>query len=408
MSTFHYKAVRQTGEIVEGDLEAVDRERALAGLAEMGCVPIKVDLGSGASVSNLLSMDVFGGGSGRIAQRDIMIVTREIATLLDAGVELERALGIIVDLAERPALRDLFRDILEEVRGGSALSDALEKRADKFPRSYVGMVRAGESGGTLAVVMDRIAVFLESSHAARENLRSALIYPILLLVMAVIAVGVMVSVVIPQFEPLFAGAGKELPLLTRLMLSASDGVERYGLIVLGLGAVGVVWFRQRLRKPATRLLWHRRMLSAPLMGGLLLKSDIGSFARTLGALLRNGVSTLAAFAIVRETVSNAYLAEEFGQAAERIQSGTTISDALVSIPHFPALAAHLVRVGEETGRLEDMLDRMAQIYEDDTRRAVQRMLAILLPGLTALMGLFIAAIIASIFLAIVSVNQLAF
>lgn len=408
MSTFHYKAVRQTGEVIEGDLDAADRDGALNSLADMGYVPIRVDQSGGASISRILSADVFGGRSHRIAQRDIMIVTREIATLLNAGVELERALDIIVDLAERAAIRDLFHDILQEVRGGAALSDALEKRAEKFPRSYVGMVRAGEAGGTLAIVFDGIAAYLESAHAARENLRSALIYPTLLLVMAVIAVAVMVSVVIPQFEPLFASSGKELPLLTRLMLTASDAVERYGLVVLLLGAAGTVLFRQRLRNPEARLVWHRRMLSVPLVGGLMLKSDIARFARTLGTLLRNGVATLAAFAIVRETISNAYLAEGFGQAAERVQSGVTISEALVSVPRFPKLAAHLVRVGEETGKLEDMLDHMAQIYEDDSRRAIQRLLSVLLPGLTALMGLFIAAIIASVFLAIVSVNQLAF
>jgi len=269
------------------------------------------------------------------------------------------------------------------------------------------MVRAGEAGGSLPVVFDRLATFLETAHASRENLRSALIYPIILLVMALIAVAVMVSVVIPQFQPLFAGAGKELPLLTRIMLGASGAVEQYGLAMLLLVAVAALLFRQRLRNPAAGFAWHRGLLSLPLAGGLMLKADVARLARTLGTLLRNGVTTLAAFAIVRETLSNAWLAEGIGHAAERVQSGATISDALVSIPGFPDLAAHLVRVGEETGRLEDMLDRMADIYEDDTQRAIQRLLSVLLPGLTALMGLFIAAIIASIFLAIVSVNQLA-
>jgi general secretion pathway protein F len=226
--------------------------------------------------------------------------------------------------------------------------------------------------------------------------------------MAILAVGVMVSVVLPQFEPLFAGAGKELPLLTRIMLTASDAVESYGLIaLLVLLAVGMV-LRQRLQVPEIRYKWHRRFLALPLVGELMVKIDIARFARTLGTLMQNGVATLAAFTIVRETVANAFLAKGVGDAADRIQSGATISDALVEMSHFPDLAAHLIRVGEETGRLEDMLIRLAGIYEDDTRRTVQRLLAILLPGLTALIGLFIAAIITSIFLAIVSVNQLAF
>lgn len=408
MNVFHYKAARQTGEVVEGDLEAVDRDGALNNLTEMGYLPIRVDPAAGTSIVGILSTDILGGRWARVTQRDIMIVTREIATLLDAGIELERALGIIIDLGEHAAICDLFRDILEEVRGGAALSDALEKRADKFPQSYVGMVRAGEAGGTMPAVFERIAAFLESAHVARENLKSALIYPVLLLVMAVVAVGIMVSVVIPQFTPLFASAGRQLPWLTRVMLATSNGVQQYGIAILLLATVGGILFRRRLRSPAVRLEWHRRLLSVPLMGTLILKTNTARFGRTLGTLLRNGVTTLAAFAIVRETISNAYLAHGLGQAAERIQSGATISDAIGSIPRFPDLAAHLIQVGEETGKLEDMLDRMATIYEDDTRRAVQRLLAILLPGLTALMGLFIAAIMASVFLAIISVNQLAF
>lgn len=408
MSSFRYKAVRQSGEVVEGHLDAPDRQGAVSQLADMGYVPIRVDAAGGSSVANLLSTNLFGSGAGRISPRDIMIVTREIATLLDAGVELERALDIVLDLSERPALRTLFKEILEDVRGGAALSDALEKRAEKFPPSYVSMVRAGEIGGALPAVFERIASYLESAHASRENLRSALIYPVILLVMAILAVAVMVTVVLPQFEPLFTGAGKELPLLTQIMLTASDVVEQYGLFALLAAVIGWFVFRQHLRNPEVRYVWHRRVLSLPLAGGLLLKLDVARFARTLGTLMQNGVATLAAFAIVRETVANAFLARGMGEAAERIQSGATISDALVEVPHFPDLAAHLIRVGEETGRLEEMLVRLASIYEDDANRSIQRLLSILLPGLTAFIGLFIAAIIASIFLAIVSVNQLAF
>lgn len=408
MSSFRYKAVRQSGEVVEGHLDAPDRQGAVSQLADMGYVPIRVDAAGGSSVANLLSTNLFGSGAGRISPRDIMIVTREIATLLDAGVELERALDIVLDLSERPALRTLFKEILEDVRGGAALSDALEKRAEKFPPSYVSMVRAGEIGGALPAVFERIASYLESAHASRENLRSALIYPVILLVMAILAVAVMVTVVLPQFEPLFTGAGKELPFLTQIMLTASDVVEQYGLFALLAAVIGWFVFRQHLRNPEVRYVWHRRVLSLPLAGGLLLKLDVARFARTLGTLMQNGVATLAAFAIVRETVANAFLARGMGEAAERIQSGATISDALVEVPHFPDLAAHLIRVGEETGRLEEMLVRLASIYEDDANRSIQRLLSILLPGLTAFIGLFIAAIIASIFLAIVSVNQLAF
>ena len=408
MSVFRYKAVGQTGDIVEGTLEAADRAGAVARLSDMGYVPISAEPESKGSLAALLSTDIMGGRSRRLSARDVMIATRELATLLEAGVELERALGILVELSARPSVSTLFAGVLDDVRGGSALSDALEKRAGQFPKSYISLVRAGEAGGALDIVFERLAAYLESAHAARENLRSALVYPTLLLVMAIIAVAVMVTVVLPQFEPLFASSGKKLPLLTRIVMGSSDAVEHYGWIAAVVALGGAAFFRQRLRDPVARIAWHARFLAVPLFGSLLLKSDVARLARTLATLLQNGVPTLSAIAIVRETVANAALAEGVGVAAERVQSGATMSDALSTVPRFPDLAAHLIRIGEETGKLESMLERTALIYEDETRRTVQRLLALLLPGLTALMGLFIATIIASIFLAIVSLNQLAF
>lgn len=406
MTAFRYKAVRASGEVVEGDMDAPDREALIARLTDAGSMPIRIEPARRESLTGLLSLEI--GGGGRASARDIMIATREIATLLRAGVELERALSIIVELAESRAIRLLFAAVLEEVRGGATLADALDRHRRQFPPSYVSMVRAGEAGGALEVVFARLAEFLERANASRAALRSALIYPVILLFTALIAVVVVVTVVLPQFEPLFAGAGKELPLLTRVMLATSHVVEDYWLAgVLFLLAV-FAGFRLWVRTPGGRLAWHRYLLAVPLLGTLLIRLDVARLARTLGTLLQNGVPTIAALDIVRATLGNQTLANSLGEVTEKVKSGGALSDALAALPRFPPLAAHLARIGEETGQLEDMLIQVGEIFEQESQRTIQRLLALLLPGTTALLGLFIAAIIASVFLAIVNVNQLVF
>jgi general secretion pathway protein F len=405
---FRYKAARQSGEVVEGCLQAADRDTALARLLDMGLVPIRADVSSGLSLRALLNADLADIAGRGVDDRQIMFATRELATLLGAGVELERALEILAELAERPAMAELFAALLADVRGGLSLSDALAQHGRQFPPSYASMVRAGEAGGALEAVFERIADYLERAHADREALRSALVYPVILLAMAVIAVAVMVGVVLPQFEPLFVNAGVELPWLTRAMLAISDAAADYGLIAMLVIVVGVVGLRLHLHQPGPRLAWDRWLLSLPLIGPLALKSNVARLARTLATLLQNGVATVPALAIVTETLGNRYLAEGLRRASEQVKSGARMSDALAGVDRFPALAIHLARIGEETGRLEAMLEHAAMIFEQDARRVSQRLLAALLPALTALIGLFIAAIIASIFLAIVSVNQLAF
>lgn len=405
MTSFRYKAVRANGEMVEGDLEATSKAQVMTRLSDMGYMPISAAAVGGSALSRLLAADLFGGD--RMDLRDLMIASRELATLLDAGIELERALEILVALAERPVVQRTFAAVLDDVRGGSALGDALDARGGTFPISYVSMVRAGEIGGSLAVVIGRLSDYLERAQAARETVRSALIYPIILLVMALASVIVMVSVVLPQFTPLFEGAGAELPLLTQGLLALSNFIERaWWALLLGIIALTVV-IRRRLAVPEARLRFHRRLLDVPLLRDLILRVETARLTRTLGTLLQNGVATIDALAIARETVVNRHFNRALGEVGDKVKSGATIAQALGEVPRFPTLAAHLVRVGEETGRLESMLLRTADLFEEETQRAIRRMLGLLVPGLTAALGVVVAVIIASVFMAIIRVNQLA-
>lgn len=407
MASFRYKAVRAGGELVEGDMEAPTKAHVMARLADMGYVPIRAEEVGRNALARLLALELFGGGA-RMALRDLMVASRELATLLDAGVELERALDILGRLSERPAVQRTFAAVLDDVRGGSAFSDALERQGEVFPASYVSMVRAGEAGGSLALVVGRLAEYLERAQAARESVRSALIYPVILLVMAVASVVVMVTVVLPQFAPLFADAETELPLLTRGLLALSGFVERTWWALLAAVALAALVVRRRLGVPEVRERFDRRLLELPVVRELILRLETARLTRTLGTLLQNGVATIDALRIAQATVVNRHFAGALGQVAEQVKSGATISDALDRVPRCPVLARHLVRIGEETGRLEDMLLRVAEIYDEEAQRTVRRLLALLVPALTAVLGLIVAVIIASVFLAIVRVNQLAF
>jgi len=405
MPLFRYKAVQTTGDVVEGEREALDRSAVIRWLNESGHVPIRADEVRHAAAPGWLTRDLFG--SRRASRHDIMIFTRELATLLLSGVDLERALQIVASLAEKSALRSMAQSVLDGVRNGKSLADALDVHSEQLPPSYVSMVRAGEAGGALAVVFGRLADVLERTHAARENLRSTLVYPTILLLMAIASVVIMVTVVLPQFEPLFVGSGKTMPLLTRAMLAASHAVQDYGLI--GLGVAAAAWFavRRRLRDPDVRRAWDARLLDLPVVGALIAKIEVARMTRTLGTLLQNGVATIAAIDIVRQTVVNRALAQSLAEVADRVKSGVAISQALADVRRFPALVKHLIMIGEETGQIELMLLRAADIYDEESQRTMRRLMSLLLPGLTILLGLFIAAIIASVFLAILSINQLA-
>ena len=404
MPTFHYKSVAESGEVVEGQLEASDQPAAVARLQRLGHVPLKIDsAASGLSLDFLKQEVSFGQGLG---PRDITTVTRQVATLLGAGLPLDRALDILVEMAEKAPQRRLVAKIVEEVRGGATLADALDKQESSFPVYYRSMVRAGEAGATLESVLERLADFMERSQATRAQLRSSLIYPIILLVVACLSLTVMLTFVVPTFKPLLDDAGTELPLPTQIVIGAGDLFSAYWWVLLIAVVAATFGLKAMLAQPATRLWWHRHLLRVPLAGQLWVKIDVARFARTLSTLLSNGVILLSALALTREVLSNAALADALGRIEPDVKAGRGLAEPLAESGLFPILAIQLLRVGEESGHLEEMLAKLAEIYDADARTTIQRLLALLVPMLTLGLGLLIAFIIASILMALFSINEL--
>jgi general secretion pathway protein F len=397
--------VTPSGEAQEGDMEGAAQAAVVERLQGMGLIPIRVEEGAIKAPGEVRGSGLFHRS--KISQEDVAVFTQEIATLLKAGLPLDRCLEILIGLSANEAVRELMLQLREDVRGGAALSAAMEARQGVFTRFYLNMIRAGEAGGALDVVLQRLTEFMERSRELRDTVKSALIYPVILVGVSLLSVAILLMWVVPQFSQMFEDSGKALPLPTQIVIAAGDGVRNYWWL-MALVAVGAyVWFMRQLRDPATRYRWDQRMLNMPLVGDLIGKLEVARFSRTLGTLIGNGVTLLAALSIVKETLSNTVMAAALGQVATQLKEGKGLGKPLMETGLFPKLAVHLVMVGEETGKLQDMLIRVADIYDREVQSAVKRMLSLMEPVLILGLGLVIGGIIMSILVAILSVNDLA-
>ena len=405
MPVFRYKAVSHSGEMLQGEIEAPSQAAAIEKLQGSGHLPISAEETSAGSIR--AGRPLFRWSRPATARGNaIRAMTRELATLLKAGLPLDQALKTLAEVSAGPAVKKLVQDIYARVQGGAALSRAMEAQGESFSRLYLNLIRAGEAGGALETVLQRLADYLEQSAALRSSIVSALIYPVILLLIAIFSVMALMVFVVPQFVPLFADTGAALPLATRLVFGAAEWFQRFWW-ALPLALAGVWWlFQKRLKAPASRLRWHSFLLRLPLGGDLIVKIEVARFARTLGTLLGNGVPLLTGVGIVREVISNQAIATVMSRVIERLEQGGRLADALVREPHFPALAVQLIRVGEESGQLESMLLKIADIYDGEVNTTVKRMLTLVEPVLILGLGGMIAVIIISILVAILGLNEL--
>lgn len=405
MTLFTYKAINSHGETEEGFRDAPDEPSLIGLLQSEGYIPIKVGLASGTSFLGF----GLGAKKTKLTQKDIALFTGELATLLDSGLPLDKSLMVLIDLAEgNERLSKLIERVLEKVKGGLSLADALEKQAGVFSRFYLNMIRAGEAGGSLAEVLNRLTEYLERTRELKDTVSTALIYPAILLFMSLASLFVMLIFVVPQFTEMFESAGKELPLSTQVVVGIAEWLQSYWWIVVGGVVFATGYMNFQLADPVKKKVWDRRFLRLPMADMVILNKETANMSRTLGTLLGNGVPILSALVIVRETVDNLVLVDAIQNAEEELKQGKRMSDALMKTGIFPKMAVQMIKMGEETGRLEEMLLRVAEIYDKQLRVAIQRMLALLEPALIITLGLMIAGIIVSILLAILSVNDLAF
>lgn len=405
MPLFQYKAASNTGDVVEGEMEAASQEAVIRHLQSQGHIPIRAEEVTRAAVAEQPTVrSLFQRRAGRA---DVDVFTIELATLLRAGLPLDKALEMLVAIAERPAFRGVLEQLLEDVRGGAFLSAALESHGRLFSRFYRNMVRAGEASGALDAALERLAAFMDRSRELRDSILAALLYPVVLTVVGVLSLVVILGVVIPKISEMFDEAGQQLPWFTQAVVATGSFVESYWWAIT-LACVGLyMLLRRQYAHPAGRLRWDSRLLRLPLVGSLVERLEAARFTRTLGTLLGNGVPLLDAIAIAKEVVANQVIAEGIRRVSERVRQGEGLARPLTESRVFPPLAGHLMQVGEESGNLEAMLMQLAQIYEREVQSALRRLVAVLEPALILGLAVVIATIILSIVVAIFSINDLA-
>lgn len=406
MPFYQYKAVNAAGEVQEGVLEAANTGAAVARIQAMGFIPIRAEEAGAAKAAAAMPARRPLFTRRGVSQDDVTVVTRELATLLKAGLPLDRSFEILINLSANARVAELLSRLRNEVRGGTSLSKAIEAQRGVFTRFYVNMIRAGEAGGSLPNVLLRLAEYMERSKALRDNVRASLTYPAFLAVVSVFAVVVLLGAVVPRFKPIFAGAGKSIPAMTQAVLFAGDAMRNYGWLML-IGLALVAYFSaMRLRDPEVRYRFDRRQVTAPVVGELFAKVEMARFSRTLGTLLGNGVTLVSALAIVRDTMGNLWLAEAIAGVARELKEGRGLGRPMMESGRFPMLAVHMILVGEETGRLDDMLMQVADTYDREVEVAIRRALALLQPVVIVTMALIIGFIIIAILSAMLSVYDI--
>ena len=406
MGLFRYKAARRDGQVIEGTLEAADPAGVARILQTQGSLPLHIAAAS--AQSSPARPATRGRPKAKAGHATIDAFTLQLSTLLNAGLPLAQALEILGEVATDDGLAALAQAVNQGVRNGESLSQALADSGAGFDDFYRNMVRAGESSGALGLALDRLAAFRAARREMRHALISALIYPAILLVLAIIAVAVLLAFVVPQFTALFADAGRDLPLLTRLVAGAGELVTRWWWAMLLTGGGLGWWLYQDWQSPIGRARWDRLLLNTPLIGGLIAELNTARFARTLSSLLENGVTLVPALAIAREIIANTQMAQAVADITRRVREGEGLALALAEAGVFPPLAAQLIRVGEQTGRLEPMLAKLADIYEHDVQASLRRLLTLAEPAIVISMALLITLIILSVVLMILESNSLAF
>ncbi len=401
MTSFYFKAVASDGQFRTGTINAETELWVAKELRRQGLTPVYV--GTEPKKGLELRLPAFSGGK----RRDVLFLTQELSTLLSAGVPLDRAISITAELTERPAFRLLVQDILRLVKGGKSLADSLGMHPEYFSDLYVNMVRAGEASGSLAPVFERLAEFERTRDDLRSYIVSSMAYPALLSLVGARSILVLMNFVVPRFASVFEESRIEMPLPTKILLEGSKLLQSYGWIGLTALVAFALSMYIYVRTPIGRLWWDTLRLKTPVLGDALRKAETARFARAMGTLVSNSVPLVQSIGIARATLNNRRISGSLEMVATGVKRGEGIAAPLRRAGEFPPLAAHLLSVGEETGRLDLMFVRMADIYDRDTRAAIRRFTSLFEPLVILVMGLIVGVLILSMLLAIVSMNDVA-
>jgi general secretion pathway protein F len=397
MAVFSYRGTDIQGSIMEGAIEAPDQQAAIDRLKNSGIIPLKVFL-SGKGLRGSLTL--------KSAKGDVLSFTNELMALLEAGLPLDRSLNILAGIAESKQNQAVIQDILRSIREGGSFSDALLKHPKVFSRLYVNMIRAGEAGGILVEVLEKLNEFLESSKELKEQVLTSMIYPVILVSTGGLSIIILLTYVLPKFSVIFSDLGSSLPLSTQILLSVSQGLKTYWWICLALFVLGGFLFSAYIKSERGRFYWDRLKLA--LMGDIIRKLETARFCRTLGTLLKSGVPLLQALKNARDVVTNQSIVLALENISQGIKEGKGISLPLSKASVFPPLALSMIKVGEETGQLDKMLMQVAVTYEKSLRVSIKRFVGFLEPAMILGMGLVIGFIVLSMLMAIFSMTDLPF
>ena len=406
MPEFAYKATDSMGKIVEGLMEAPEEREVVSKLQSLGYIPIKIGHRSKAR-SFSLDIDLMAFFR-RISSKDVMNFTQQLSTLLSAGLPLEKSLSIVAELTEKKEFQNVITEILSGIQEGIAFADVLAKHPKVFSKLYVNMVKAGEAGGVLEMILERLVDFLESSQELKDYITSAMLYPMLLTGVCGLTIILLLTFVIPNFSTMFEDVGGSIPASAQLLLGMSEVLKSYWWVMVSV--IGGIYFgiKKYLATENGKFKWDEIKLKLIMVKTLVQKIEVSRFSRTLGTLIQSGVPILQSLNIVKETIGNLVIARSLTGIHEGIKEGEGISKPLKNANTFPSLAIHMITVGEETGRLDEMLLKVADTYDQDVRNAIKRLISLLEPCLILFMALIVGSIVVTMLLAIISVNEIAF
>ena len=406
MPSFRWSAIDGGGEVVRGITDAPDRIAVVERLQRQGQTVLRADPADGRrGLGELLQIEIAGARG--LDKASLVEATRELAIMLMAGQDLDRALRFVVDNTRNARARKILGAVRDKVRSGSSLAAALASEQRSFSKLYIGLVRAGEAGGTLPATLDRLATLLERERSLAANLRSALIYPALLVVAAVGSIILLLDYVLPQFTPIFEQAGAQLPTATRVLMALGVVVGRGAPWVLVATLAAGLVVRHLLARPANRLKLDRLLLRLPIAGSLLRETLAARLTRTLGSLLQNGVPLIPALGIAQDALGNRAAAAAVEAAAVGAKGGAGLAMPLAAAGLFPARTIHLLQLGEEAAQLSAMALKAADIHDEQARLMMQRLVALAVPLITITMGLAVAGIVSALLTAMLSLNDLA-
>lgn len=410
MRTYSYKATDSKGKIFEGTLSAEKKEAVIAELQGMGYIPMRIQEAKSnivAKIKNDFSTDIFSAFR-RVSSKDVLFFTQDLSVLLNAGLSIDRALSILLQVSEKGQMYNVIKELLAHVESGYSLSDALAMHPAVFSKLYVNMIKAGETGGVLGLVMDRLGVFLENNQELKEYIVSALVYPIFLVFVGGISIIIMLVFVLPKFSVIFSDMGQTIPLSTQIILGFSNFLRDFWWMIAGGFCILYLGMRNYRRTAGGRLRWDQFKINQPIFGTLVKMIEVARLTRTLGTLMKSGVPILKALNLVKETAGNLVVVQSMAAVYEKVKEGETLSRALHEEGVFPVLAQNMIKVGEETGQLEQMLLKIADNYEKNVRNTLKRLINLLEPALILSMGIIVGFIVISMLLAVFSLNEVPF